>query len=111
MRHLARHVFLILCVLALMSGSAISFAASGTSAPCAHDHSDYAGGVSVLHDHYGTGCVACCSGACTAIPDLPPRLSLKAAVFPAQPVSYWATAASLGDRIIAPDLGPPRTTT
>jgi hypothetical protein len=110
MRQLARRFFLILCTFALMSGSTISFAASVTDAPCAHEHSDHTGTVPSHHDHHGAGCLACCLGACTAIPDLPPRLSLGAAAFSAQPVSYWETAVSLSERTIAPDLGPPRTT-
>jgi hypothetical protein len=108
MRHLARHFFLILCVLALVSGGTISFAAA-VATPCPQEHSDHSGSVPAHHDHHGAGCLACCLGACTAIPDLPPRFSLSAAAFTAKPVRYWETALSLSDRTIAPDLGPPRT--
>ena len=110
MMRLVRRVFLVLCMLTVMSGSTISFAASIRFAPCLHEHSDYVGGVPSHDGHNDTGCVACCFGACTAIPDLPPRLSLSVAVFAAHSVNYWETAVSLSDRMIAPDLGPPRTT-
>jgi hypothetical protein len=96
-------------VFALVGGSTISFAAAVTAAPCAHEHSDHPNNLPAHHDHHGAGCLACCLGACTAIPDLPPRLSLSAAVFAAKSVSYWETAISLSDRAIPPDLGPPRT--
>ncbi len=108
MRRLMRHLFLVFCTLALVSGSTISFAASVTAAPCAHEHSDHSGNVP-SHHHHDAGCLACCLGACTAIPGLPPRLSLSAAAFAAQPVRYWDTAISFSDRAIPPDLGPPRT--
>jgi hypothetical protein len=106
---LLRRFFLILCVFALAGGSTISFAAAVTDGPCAHEHSDHTGNLPAHHDHHGAGCLACCLGACTAIPDLPPRLSLSAAAFTAQSVSYWEIAVSLSDRAIPPDLGPPRT--
>jgi hypothetical protein len=109
MRRLPRYLLLILCTLALVGGSTISFAASITSAPCAHDHSHQTGGTPAHHDHHA-GCLSCCLGACTAIPDLPPRVSLGAAVFSGMPVTYWETGVSLSDRSIPPDPGPPRTT-
>jgi hypothetical protein len=109
MRQLARRFLLILCTLALVSGSTISFAASVAAAPCLHEHSHQTG-TPAHHDLHGAGCLSCCLGACTAIPDLPPRFTISAAAFTATPVNYWETDDSLSGRSIAPDLGPPRTT-
>ena len=109
MRQLARRFLLILCALTLVGGSTISFAASVTAAPCAAEHS-HQDGTPSKHDHHGAGCLSYCLAACTAIPDLPPRLIVSVAAFTATPVSYWDTRMSLSGRSIAPDLGPPRTT-
>jgi hypothetical protein len=109
MLQLARRFLLILCMLALLGGSTISFAASAAAATCADQHSHQTG-TPAHHDHHGAGCLSCCLGACTAIPDLPPRLTIGAAAFTATPVSYWQTGVLLSGRSIAPDLGPPQTT-
>jgi hypothetical protein len=107
MRRLARFLLLILCAVALTGGSAISFAASAAAAgPCPHEQGHHQGD---QHKHHDAGCLACCLGACVAIPDLPPRTLLGEAPFAATPVSYWETEAFLSGRSIRPDPGPPRT--
>jgi hypothetical protein len=108
MRRLARFLLLILCAVALTGGSAISFAASAAAAgPCPHEQGHHQG--PDQHKHHDAGCLACCLGACVAIPDLPPRTLLGEAPFAATPVSYWETEAFLSGRSIRPDPGPPRT--
>lgn len=104
-----RQFLLMVCVFAIMGGT-VGIAAAVTAAPCAHEHSDHAGNLPAHHDQHGAGCLACCLGACTPLPDVPPRPSLRGAVFSAKSVSYWETAESISDRVIQPDLGPPRTT-
>src|SRR3954466_4888954 len=107
MRKWARYFLLILCTLALVSGSTASFAASFAADPCAHEHD--AGGTAP-HKHHGAGCLSCCLGACVAIPDLPPRDAADLVTFSAMSIAYWEAALSLPSRSIAPDLGPPRST-
>ena len=112
MRRLIRHFLLILSALALVSGSTVSFAASLTEAPCSHaqshDDGDADHGPS---KHHGGSCLTCCLGACLALPDLPQRSTLGVIGFSAAKVRYWEISASLPNRSIAPDLGPPRTGT
>ena len=106
----ARRFFLILCALALIGGSTISFAATVTAAgPCAHEHSGQNGTAPAHPDHHGAECLACCLGACAAMPGLPPRTSLTEAAFSAKTVTWWETGTALSGRSIAPDPGPPRT--
>jgi hypothetical protein len=107
MRPWARHVLLILCALALVSGSTMSLAASVAAENCAHNHSHAPG--SQPHQHHDAGCLACCLGACVAVPGLPSRTALGAVSFSVTPVSYWEFGVSLSSRSIAPDPGPPRT--
>jgi hypothetical protein len=110
MRPFARYFMLILCTLALVGGGTVSFAASVAAAtPCAHEHSHPADTSPQPHKHHGAGCLACCLGACSAIPDLPHRASVGEVPFAATPVSYWETSSSLSSRSIAPDPAPPRT--
>jgi hypothetical protein len=110
MRRLARRFLMILCMLALVGSSTISFAASVTAIdPCAHEHGEHGGAVPSHHDHHGAGCLACCLGACTATADLPPRPFITVAAFVATAVIWWEAGISLTGRSIAPDLGPPRT--
>jgi hypothetical protein len=107
MRRLTKRLLRILCVLALVGGSMMSAAASVAAAtPCAHEHGDEPG--PQPHKHYGAGCLSCCLGACTAIPDLPSRTFLGVAPFTATPVSYWEIRVFLSGRSIAPDPAPPR---
>ena len=108
MRRLARYCLMLLCVLALIGGSTMSFAASLAPEPCAPTHSDQPGSGPDHHKH-GAGCLACCLGACIAIPDLPPRTALAATFFTSARVSYWETQAWLNGRSIRPDPAPPRT--
>jgi hypothetical protein len=91
-----------------MGSSAMSFAASLVSEPCAHQHGDQPGSGPDHHKH-GAGCLACCLGACIAIPDLPPRTVLAATFFAGTSVSYWETEVCLNGRSIRPDPAPPRT--
>jgi hypothetical protein len=105
MRRLARHCFIIFCVFAFLSGSAMSFASS-LAAPCAHEHGHHSGTPS--HKHHGAGCLSCCLGACFAVPDLPPRTAAVMLPIEALPVAYWERYFSLPSRSIPPDLGPPR---
>jgi hypothetical protein len=106
---LIKRFLAVLYVFALVGGGTISFAAAtSASKPCAHEHGDSAG-TPHQHDHHGAGCLACCLGACVAIPDLPPRTSLSAVKFAVARASYWEATVSLSDRSIPPDLGPPRT--
>lgn len=99
-----------LCVLAMVGGGTIRFAAATTaSAPCAHEDSDHRGAVPRHHDHHGAGCLACCLGACAAIPGLPARVSTGVVPLAVTVAVYWEAAESLSGRSIAPDPGPPRT--
>jgi len=107
---LIKRFLVILCVFAFVGGGTISFAAAtSASEPCAHEHADHSGALPHHHDHHGAGCLACCLGACAAIPDLPPRTSLSAVKFVVATAVYWEAAISLSDRSIAPDPEPPRT--
>lgn len=109
MRQWARYFLLILCTLALVGGSAVSFAASVTAAaPCDHEHSHGADTTPEPHKHHGGGCLSCCLGACVAIPDLPQRAAADLVPFTVLPILYWEVDLSLPSRSIAPDLGPPR---
>jgi hypothetical protein len=103
---LLKRILAILCMLALVSGSTASFAASVAAAPCAHEHQH--AGDATPHKHHGAGCLSCCLGACVAVPDLPPRGA--AIVVPLTPriAAYWEPDFSLPGRSIVPDLGPPR---
>ena len=110
MWQMARRFLVILCTLALVSGSTISFAASVSAAePCVHEHHQHGGVVPAQHDHHGLGCLTCCQGACAAVAGLPTPSSVTAVIFAATAVTYWETDVSLSDRSIAPDPGPPRT--
>jgi hypothetical protein len=104
MPRLARYCLMIMCVLALMGSSTMSFAAS-LATPCTHNH----GSSTEPHKHHGAGCLSCCLGACVAIPDLP-RTAAVALPFWVRSVAYWEREFSLPGRSIPPDLGPPRTT-
>jgi hypothetical protein len=104
----ARYFLILLCTLALVAGSTVSFAASVSPAPsCAHEHGHADHPAPEPQKHHGAGCLSCCLGACVAIPDLPLRAE-AAVLFTALPVLYWETNLSLPSRVIAPDLGPPR---
>jgi|SRR6516165_2889842 hypothetical protein len=107
MRRLARYCLVIVCTLALIGGSAVSFAAS-LSVNCAREHS-HAGDTSPdHHKHHGSGCLSCCLGACVAVPDLPPRTAAVVLPMKTLSIAYWERDFSLPSRSIPPDLGPPR---
>lgn len=102
---------MILCMLALVGGSAISLAASvASSSLCAHEHGHHGGTVPAHHDHQGAGCLACCLGACSAVAGLPPLTFINAAAVAVTAVTWWEAGVSLSGRAVAPDLAPPRTT-
>lgn len=114
MPQLMRKCLLLLCALTLVAAGTISFSAAAASADalCVHEHqtgthTHQSGGISP-HDHHGATCLACCLGACTAIPNLPPRVSVSPVRFAVTPAAYWEAAITLSGRSIAPDLGPPR---
>jgi len=116
MRRFAKRLLMILCTIALVGGSTISFAASVTAVDgCNHatahagDHAKaHAGGVPLHHhDDHGVLCVARCAGA--VVGDLPTHPMLNAAAFSVAAVTYWQTEISLSNRSIAPDPDPPRT--
>jgi hypothetical protein len=110
MRLMMRRVLAFWCVFALVGGGTISFAAAtAVSASCVHEDSDHRGAAPHHHDHHGAGCLACCLGACAAIPALPARVSTGVAPFALTVAVYWEAAVSLSSRSIAPDPGPPRT--
>ena len=115
MLQLVRKILLMVCALALVAAGTISFSAAAASAgaPCAHEHaagteSHHSGVPSSHHDHHGAACLACCLGACTALPGLPPRVTIAPALFAATPIAYWEAAETLASRSIAPGHGPPR---
>jgi hypothetical protein len=115
MLQLARKILLMICALTFVAAGTISFSAAAASAvaPCVHEHatgthSHHSGASSSHHDHHGAACLACCLGACTALPGLPPRVTIASALFAATPIAYWEAAETLASRSIAPDLGPPR---
>jgi hypothetical protein len=112
MRRLIRHLLLTICAVSLVAAGTISFSAAAASAgaPCAHEHQagSHAPPSSSHHDHHGASCIACCLGACTVIPGLSPRVSVSRVLFSGTPIAYWETAPTLSSRVIAPDLGPPR---
>lgn len=109
MRRLLKQFLVILCVLALVSGGTISIAAANPADACAHEHSQGASAKPHDHAHHGPGCLACCLGACTAVPALPGPLSVSPVIFATTTAFYGESAASLDNRSIPPDLGPPRT--
>src|SRR4051794_14035739 len=111
MRQWTQYFLLVLCTLALVGGSTISFAASLSAvAPCAHEHTPAGDTAPQPHKHHSAGCLSCCLGACVAIPDVPSRAAAGLMPFTAVPAIYWEADISLSDRSIAPNLGPPRTT-
>jgi hypothetical protein len=103
MRLLLKRFLAILCVLALVSASTASFAAPST---CAHEHSH--AGTQQEHHHHDGGCLACCLGACAAVPALPSPVSVSPVFFTKGSAAYWEQSARLDSRSIVPDLGPPR---
>src|ERR1051326_987021 len=112
MRHLARRLFLILCTVALIGGSAVSLAASVTSVgPCVHEHGSHDDSAPMHHDRHDAGCLACCLGACSATPGLPPMTAVAMAEVIAGTVTWWETSHSGAGRSITPDSAPPRTST
>ena len=117
MRLWARRFLLLLCALALVSGSSMSFAAMPASAiatspadahPCGGSEHDAAPDTKPHKDH-GSRCLSCCLGACAAIPAVPDRSSVTTVLFAASTIRYWQTDRFLPSRSIAPDPGPPRT--
>ncbi|MBN8902112.1 MAG: hypothetical protein J0H57_13855 [Rhodospirillales bacterium] len=108
MRLLLKRFMAILCVLALVSAGTMSFAAASAAPnePCAHEHSH--AGTQHEHHHHDGGCLACCLGACAAVPALPSPVSVSPVTFTKGVVAYWEQSARLDSRSIAPDLGPPR---
>ena len=111
MRRLARHLLLMLCALALVSGSMMSFAAAaaapiGATNPC-HEHEEQTDSKPLKH--HGPGCLSCCLGACAAIPAVPDRSSVTMIRFANSTIRYWQNDLFLPSRSIAPDPGPPRT--
>ncbi|MBN8873302.1 MAG: hypothetical protein J0H67_10735 [Rhodospirillales bacterium] len=115
MLQLVRKILLVICALAFVAAPTISFspAAASAGAPCTHEpatgtESHHASAPSSHNDHHGAACLACCLGACTALPGLPPRVTVGSAAFTATPIAYWEGANTLASRSIAPDLGPPR---
>ena len=107
MRRLARYSLMIVCTLALIGGSTVSFAAS-LSVNCAHEHSHSGDTSPDHHKHHGSGCLSCCLGACAAVPDLPPRTAAIMLSLTPRVIAYWEPDFSLPGRSITPDLGPPR---
>ena len=109
MLRFVRRLLLIVCALALVAGSTISFAASPASAnePCADQHHH---GVGSQHsDHHPNGCLSCCSlGSCVAFPSLPPRTLAENVRFNAMPVMYWDAAVPLSGRSVTPEPTPPK---
>jgi hypothetical protein len=111
MRLLLKQFLAALCLLALVSGSTLSFAAMSASAdePCAHAHSQHGGAEPHKHHHqHGAGCLACCLGACAAIAALPAPSSVSSIIFTETAAAYWEATAMLNSRSIAPDPDPPR---
>ncbi|OYV34859.1 MAG: hypothetical protein B7Z80_20065 [Rhodospirillales bacterium 20-64-7] len=103
MRLLLKRFMAILCVLAFVSASTASFAATGT---CAHEHSH--AGTQQEHHHHDSGCLACCLGACAAVPALPSPVAVSPVIFTKGSAAYWESTARLDSRSIAPDPDPPR---
>jgi hypothetical protein len=111
MKRWARLFIALLCVLALVGASTLSFAASVATTPCAHEQDDATERAPLPHKHAGASCLACCLSSCTALPDLPLRPSLGRAAFAAATADYWESTAAFSGLTIPPDLGPPRTGT
>src|SRR5690242_17873455 len=100
MRLLLTRFLAILCVLALVSSSTVSFAAlsAAPNEPCAHEHSQHAGAQPQKHHHHGAGCLSCCLGACATVPALPAPVSVSPVIFTETAAAYWESAVRLDSR-------------
>lgn len=101
-----RLTVLLICAFVLMGGGVVSAAA--TVGNCSPKHSHESGDSSQPHKHVGIACFACCPGACTALPNLPPRTLASAAIVADATMRYWESRVALSGRAVAPDLDPPR---
>jgi hypothetical protein len=107
-----RHMLMMLCALALISGSALGLAVPPAMAgePCPHEHSSGPTQHSHHHGIDGAGCLACCvGGICLAAPGLPARPASVVLPSIAPPITYWDASVAFSGRSLAPDPAPPKT--
>ena len=108
MHEVARRLLLTLCAIAFIGGTMIGIAMHPAAAgeTCAGHRTD---GKTDHHRGMKNGnCVACCVGACVAIPDLQSRGVSN--VVPRRPatVAYSVYGVTISGRSVMPDADPPK---